>query len=99
MDKNYKDCLFNDKTILKSQPRFKGDCHNVYAEQINKIALSSNDDKRLQTFDKIKLSHTEQTHSKYAKVSFEEKVKNKLLILMIILMKIRQKKIEIGHIS
>ena len=53
MVKNYKDCLFNDKTILKSQQRFKGDCYNVYTEQINKIALSSNDDKRLQTFDKI----------------------------------------------
>ena len=25
----------------------------VYSEQINMIALSSNDDKRLQTFDKI----------------------------------------------
>ena len=53
MVKNYKDCLFNDKTILKSQQRFKGDCYNVYTEQINKIALSSNNDKRLQTFDKI----------------------------------------------
>ena len=52
MVKNYKDCLFNDKTILKSQQRFKSDCHNVYTEQINKVALSSNDDKRLQTFDK-----------------------------------------------
>ena len=50
MVKNYKDCLFNDKTILKSQQRFKSDCHNVYTEQINKIALSSDDDKRLQTF-------------------------------------------------
>ena len=53
MFKNYKDCLFNDKTILKSQQRFKSDCHNVYTEEINKIALSSNDDERLQTFDKI----------------------------------------------
>ena len=51
--KNYTDSLFNDKTILKSQQRFKSDCHNVYTEQINKIALSSNDVKRLQTFDKI----------------------------------------------
>ena len=51
--KNYIDCLFNDQIILKSKPRFKSDCHNVYTEQINKIALSSNDDKRLQTFDKI----------------------------------------------
>ena len=42
---NYKDWLFDDKTILKSQKRFKSDCHNVYTEQINKIALSSNDDK------------------------------------------------------
>ena len=53
MFENYTDCLFNDKTILKSQQRFKSDCHNVYTEQINKIALSSNDVKRLQTFDKI----------------------------------------------
>ena len=53
MVKNYKDCLFNDKTIPKPQQRFKTDCHNVYTEQINMIALSSNDDKRLQTFDKI----------------------------------------------
>ena len=53
MLKNYKDCLFNDKIILKSQQRFKSDHHNVYTEQTNKIALSSNDDKRLQTFDKI----------------------------------------------
>ena len=53
MFKNYKDCLSNDEIILKSQQRFKSDHHNVYTEQINKIALSSNDDKRLQTFDKI----------------------------------------------
>ena len=33
--KNYKDCLFNDKTILKSLQRLKGDCHNVYTEKIN----------------------------------------------------------------
>ena len=44
MVKNYKDCLFNDKTIIKSQQRFKSDYHNVYTEQINKIALN---DKRL----------------------------------------------------
>ena len=53
MFKNYLDCLLNNKIILKSQQRFKSDYHNVYTEQINKIALSSNDDKRLQTFDKI----------------------------------------------
>ena len=50
---DYEDCLFNNKIILKSQQIFKSDYHNVSIEQINKIALSGNDDKRLQTFDKI----------------------------------------------
>ena len=52
MFKNYKDCQFSSEIILKSQQRFKSDYHNVYTEQISKIARSSNDDKRLQTFDK-----------------------------------------------
>ena len=50
---DHKDCQSNDKIILKSQQRFKSDHHNAYTEQINKIALISNDDKRLQAFDKI----------------------------------------------
>ena len=53
MFENYKDCLFNDKIILKPQQRFKIYLHKVYTEEINKIALSSNNDKRLQTFDKV----------------------------------------------
>ena len=47
MFENYKDSLFNDKTILQSQLRFKSGHHDVYTEKVNKIALSSNDDKRL----------------------------------------------------
>ena len=31
---DYKDCLFNDKTILKSQQWFKSDYYNVYTKQI-----------------------------------------------------------------
>ena len=54
MFKYYKDPWFNDEIILKSQQRFKSYHHKVYTEEINKIALISNDDKRLQTFDKIK---------------------------------------------
>ena len=53
MFENYTDCLFNDKIILKSQQRFKSDHHKVYTKEVNKIALSSNDDKRLQTFNAI----------------------------------------------
>ena len=54
MFENYKDSLFNNQIILKSQQRFNSDCHEVYTEEIDKIALSSNDDKRLQM---IKLLH------------------------------------------
>ena len=50
---NYKDWLFSGKVILKSQQRFISDNHKVYTEEVNKIALSSDDDKRLQTFDGI----------------------------------------------
>ena len=50
---DYKDCLLNNDIILKSQQRFKSERHDVYAEEINKMSLSSNDDKRLQTFDRI----------------------------------------------
>ena len=50
---NYKDCLFNNKTVYRSQERFKSYYHDVYIEEVNKIALSSNDDKRLQTSDRI----------------------------------------------
>ena len=53
MFQNYKYSLFNNETILKSQLRFKNDHHNVYTEEVNKIALNSNDDKRLQTFDRV----------------------------------------------
>ena len=56
MFENYKDSLFNNNTILWSQLRFKSNHHNVYSKEINKIALSSNDDKRLQTSDRIKTS-------------------------------------------
>ena len=51
MFKNYKDSLFNNKIMLKSQQRFKSDHHKVYTEEVNKILLSSSDSKRLQTFD------------------------------------------------
>ena len=53
MFKNYKDTLFNDKIILRSQQRFRSDHHRVYTEEVNKIARSSNDGKRIQTYDKI----------------------------------------------
>ena len=50
---NYKESVLKNKIIIRSQLRFKSDHHNVYTEEIDKIEISSNDDKRLQTFDGI----------------------------------------------
>ena len=38
----------NNEIILTSQQTFKSEVHNAYTEEINEIALSGNDDKRLQ---------------------------------------------------
>ena len=50
---SYKRCLLNGEVILKSQQRFRSKGQDVYTENINKIALSNNDKKRLIASDKI----------------------------------------------
>ena len=49
---DYKNRLLKDEVILKSQQRFKSKGHDVYTENIDKIALSNND-KRIVSSDKI----------------------------------------------
>ena len=44
---DYKNCLFKDEVILKSQQRFISKKHYICTENINKIALSNIDDKRI----------------------------------------------------
>ena len=53
MLQNFKNCFINNKTVYRSQKRFKSYNHDVYTEEVSKIVLSNNDDKRLQTFDAI----------------------------------------------
>ena len=44
---------FVKKIILREQKRFRSEGYNVFTEVINKINLSSNDDKRMQSIDLI----------------------------------------------
>ena len=53
MFENYKDPLLNKKIIMPVQMRFNSDHHDVYTEEVHKIALNYTDDKRLQTFNGI----------------------------------------------
>ena len=50
---DYKKCLLNDEVILKPQQRFINKKHDVYTENINKIALSNNNDERIVSSNKI----------------------------------------------
>ena len=50
---DYRKCLLNAEIILKSQQRFISNKHDVYTEDVNKIALSNDDDKRIVSLDKI----------------------------------------------
>ena len=50
---DYKKCLLNDEVILKSQQRLLSKKDDVYTKNINKIALSNNDDKRIISSNKI----------------------------------------------
>ena len=50
---DYKKRLLNDEVIFKSKQRFISKKPDVYTENINKIALSNNGDKRIVSSDKI----------------------------------------------
>ena len=88
---NYKDCFSNNEIILKSQQRFKSEAHDIYIEEINKIVLSSNDDKTLQIFDRITWYPHGTSVEKVCKTELLSKYKR--LILMIIQLKMKQSKI------
>ena len=86
----------------------------MYTEEVNKIAPSGNDDKRLQTFDKvttypyganaIKVCESEMMILRdffvknYADCSFYDKIILQMINFMIPKMKTRQNTILIGHI-
>ena len=53
---DYNNCFLNDEILLKSQQRFISNKQDVYPEDVNKIALSNDDDKRIVSSDKISSS-------------------------------------------
>ena len=51
--KDYETCLFSNISQLRKMNVFKSRGHDVYTEEVNKIALSANDDKRIILIDGI----------------------------------------------
>ena len=68
-------CLFNNNPVLRSQEVFKSELHDAYTLKLNKIALSSNDDKRLQKYDKITIYPYGSSVGKICKTELLNKVK------------------------
>ena len=62
-----------NKLILKTQQRPKSEKHSVFTEEINKIAISSNDDKRMQSIDSIEIYAYETRSSTGQKIRFSIK--------------------------
>ena len=92
---DYNNCLLNNEIILKSQQRFKSEVNHVYTEEINKIALSSNDDKGLQTFDRI--ISLWRKYWKNMQNGAAKTFKYKMINLMTIIMKVKRNIIQSGH--
>ena len=53
LKEDHKEFVKNNKLLLKTQRTFSSKKHNIFSEKINKIALSSNDDKRIQSIDSV----------------------------------------------
>ena len=52
-EKDHKKFIKSNKLISETKQRFKSERHNVFTEKIIKIALSSNDDKTMESIDSI----------------------------------------------
>ena len=46
--KDYKTFLENNRTILRTYQKFTGEAYNVFTEKVNKVSLSTSDNKRIQ---------------------------------------------------
>ena len=48
-----KEFIKNNNLMVETQQRFKSERHNLFTEEINKITLGPDDDKRMQSIDSI----------------------------------------------
>ena len=61
---DYRECLFSRKEQHQKMNVIRSHCHEIYTEEINKIALSSDDDKRVIMTDGIHTLAYEHTNFK-----------------------------------
>ena len=71
---DYRECLFSRKEQHRKMSIIRSNCHEIYTEEINKIALSSDNDKRVIMADGIRNISYEHTNFKrnVIKMSYNE---------------------------
>ena len=57
--RKHKEFIKNNKLVLKTQKRFISERHNIFIDEINKIALSSNHDQRMQSINSTETNANE----------------------------------------
>ena len=50
---DYVECLFSGEKPMRSMKIIRSENHEIYSKEVNKVALSNEDDKRKLTKDKI----------------------------------------------
>ena len=61
---DYRECLFSRKDQHRKMNVIRSHCHEIYTKEINEIALSSDDDKRVIMVDGIHTLSYEHTNLK-----------------------------------
>ena len=90
---DYTESLEKNKTILKSQQRFRSESHNVSSKKVNTIALSVYDDKRIQTPDEVFSNLHGVDPEKVCKQELLKHPKNKKMSIMINFNEVKGEKI------
>ena len=71
----WKSCYRNNKTILKSRQSFRSQAHIFFTEKVYKIALSQNDESRIQTPDGLTKYPICYTLEKYVEKNWQDNQK------------------------
>ena len=82
---DYRECLFSRKEQYQKMNVVRSHCHEIYTEEINKIALSSDDDKRVIMVDGIHTSFRTYKPEKIliTKISYNE-IPNILVYIVVL---------------
>lgn len=76
---HYKTCVQDNKTVLKTQQKFRSEAYNVFVEKVNKFALSKTDGKITQLSDGV-VSYSYGTGARRVQIAIHKNTSKKKMI-------------------